>query len=116
LYSCQIGGATGSIGDPSGRSTERNALDKAVVDANVQSITHQVKRFFTLGTEYAQTRSDRSRTAIPSSSSTDARPEQREGRLQVVNNHDWTVGVSLLDFLRDVGKFAKVNTMLSRER
>jgi tyrosyl-tRNA synthetase len=39
-----------------------------------------------------------------------------EGKLDVVNNHEWTVGVSLLDFLRDVGKFAKVNTMLSRER
>lgn len=38
------------------------------------------------------------------------------GKLDVVNNHEWTVGVSLLDFLRDVGKFAKVNTMLSRER
>ncbi|KAJ9125674.1 hypothetical protein QFC22_000636 [Naganishia vaughanmartiniae] len=38
-----------------------------------------------------------------------------EGKLDVVNNHDWTIGVSLLDFLRDVGKYAKVNTMLSRE-
>ncbi|KAI5451869.1 tyrosyl-tRNA synthetase [Naganishia albida] len=101
-----IGGATGSIGDPSGRSTERNALDKEVVEENVRSITAQVQRFFHRGTEYAQARSGGNRKE-------DAVAE--EGKLDVVNNHTWTVGVSLLDFLRDVGKFAKVNTMLSRE-
>ncbi|GHJ85212.1 hypothetical protein NliqN6_1614 [Naganishia liquefaciens] len=105
-----IGGATGSIGDPSGRSTERNALDKAVVEANVRSITHQVERFFSLGNTYVRSRRP---------GTTGVRDDQAKagtaGKLQVVNNHEWTVGVSLLDFLRDVGKFAKVNTMLSRE-
>ncbi|KAJ9109336.1 hypothetical protein QFC21_000665 [Naganishia friedmannii] len=107
-----IGGATGSIGDPSGRSTERNALDASVVEANVQSITTQVKRFFTLGNDYVRAK----QTDHPiRSSPTTSLGRLKEGKLEVVNNHDWTVGVSLLDFLRDVGKYAKVNTMLSRE-
>lgn len=73
----------------------------------MRNITAQVERFFHRGTEYAQARSggNRKEEAVA-----------EEGKLDVVNNHTWTVGVSLLDFLRDVGKFAKVNTMLSRER
>lgn len=84
-------------------------MDAEVVEENVRSITYQVQRFFTRGTEYAQARSP-----PPTTSTTDV--TLPEGKLDVVNNHEWTVGVSLLDFLRDVGKFAKVNTMLSRER
>ncbi|KAJ9128396.1 hypothetical protein QFC24_000689 [Naganishia onofrii] len=99
-------------------STERNALDASVVEANVQSITKQVKRFFALGNEYVRGRQTDQLTQSSSESTFTATSLSRlgEGKLDVVNNHDWTVGVSLLDFLRDVGKYAKVNTMLSRER
>jgi tyrosyl-tRNA synthetase len=81
------GGATGMIGDPSGRSEERNLLDDATLDHNVAAIKAQIGRIVDL---------DGSR-----------------GRL--VDNRDWTQPISLLDFLRDVGKHATINQMLARE-
>lgn len=97
----QIGGATGSIGDPSGRSTERNALAPDVLDRNVAAITAQVERFFDRGCAFAL-----------------AKQTQRieAGELKVLNNRDWYEGVGVLDFLRDVGKYARVNTMMARDR
>lgn len=76
----------------------------------MRCITAQVEQFFHRGTEYAQARS------VGDSKTPQTDAGSGKGKLDVVNNHEWTVGVSLLDFLRDVGKFAKVNTMLSRER
>ncbi|EPQ29368.1 uncharacterized protein PFL1_03123 [Pseudozyma flocculosa PF-1] len=61
-----IGGATGSIGDPSGRSTERSALDKAELDRNVASISNQLREFFGRAQEYIERRQD---LVEPSSSS-----------------------------------------------
>ncbi|MET0326125.1 MAG: tyrosine--tRNA ligase, partial [Ilumatobacteraceae bacterium] len=81
------GGATGMIGDPSGRSEERNLLDDATLDHNVAAIKAQIGRIVDL---------DGSR-----------------GRL--VDNRDWTQPITLLDFLRDVGKHATINQMLARE-
>ena len=81
------GGATGMIGDPSGRSEERNLLDDATLDRNVAAIKEQIGRIVDVS-------SDR-------------------GRL--VDNRDWTQPLSLLEFLRDVGKHATVNQMLARE-
>ncbi|BEI90345.1 uncharacterized protein CcaverHIS019_0304150 [Cutaneotrichosporon cavernicola] len=94
-----IGGATGMIGDPSGRSTERNALSESELATNVAGITAQVHAFFERGTMYAEKRGY----------------SPGEGGVQVVNNYEWFKGVGFLEFLRDVGKFARVNTMLSRE-
>ncbi len=82
-----FGGATGSIGDPSGRSQERKLLEQEVVDSNVRKQIGQVEKIF---------------------SRFDVRPT-------FVNNLDWTKGVSMLDFLRDVGKFFTVNYMLAKE-
>ena len=101
-----IGGATGSIGDPSGRSTERNALSPEVLRHNVASITSQVERFFERGEIYWGSRREKEENA----------EKGKQGVLQVVNNRDWYEGVGVLDFLRDVGKYARVNTMLSRDR
>ena len=81
------GGATGMIGDPSGRSEERNLLDDATLDHNVAAIKRQISRIVDVTGE--------------------------RGRL--VDNRDWTQPVSLLEFLRDVGKHATVNQMLARE-
>jgi tyrosyl-tRNA synthetase len=78
------GGATGMVGDPSGRSEERNLLDEAALRANVEAITGQIRHV--LGQD------------IP-----------------VVDNYAWTKGLSVLDFLRDVGKHATVNQMVARE-
>lgn len=79
------GGATGMIGDPSGRSEERNLLDEPTLRANVAAIKEQIARV--LGA----------------------------GDWQLVDNYDWTRDVTLLDFLRDVGKHVTVNQMVARE-
>jgi tyrosyl-tRNA synthetase len=81
------GGATGMIGDPGGRSEERNLLDQATLDHNVACIKEQLGRIVELG----------------------------DGKGELVDNRDWTAGLSVLDFLRDVGKHMTVNQMLARE-
>lgn len=101
----QIGGATGSIGDPSGRSSERNFLDDEVFNKNVAAITSQIHRFFARGQEYSRSR----RGASPTSSHDVLAPH-------IANNLDWTREISLLDFLRTVGKGAKLQSMLTKDR
>ncbi|MGQ0617039.1 MAG: tyrosine--tRNA ligase, partial [Acidimicrobiia bacterium] len=80
------GGATGMIGDPSGRSEERNLLDGDALRANVEAIKAQISRVLGPGGEW-----------------------------QLVDNLEWTAGVTVLDFLRDVGKHVTVNQMVARE-
>ncbi len=82
------GGATGMIGDPSGKSEERNLLDEEALNHNVACIKEQLGRVVDL---------------------TD--PE----RGLLVDNRDWTQSISILEFLRDVGKHVTVNQMLARE-
>src|SRR3546814_2014183 len=75
------------VGDPSGRAEERNLLDDAILTANVASIKAQMARIVDL---------------------------DRAGA-RLVDNRDWTAGLTLLEFLRDVGKHATVNQMMARE-
>ena len=79
-----VGGATGMIGDPSGRSDERNLLDEAALEANLEGIASQVRAL--LGED-----------------------------VEVCNNKDWTEDVSVLEFLRDVGKHVTVNQMTAKD-
>ncbi|HVT65216.1 MAG TPA: tyrosine--tRNA ligase [Mycobacteriales bacterium] len=81
------GGATGLIGDPSGRSSERDFVTREEVQARVERIKPQLERFVDLA----------------------------GGSALLVNNIDWTAELSALDFLRDVGKHFSVNVMLGRE-
>lgn len=83
------GGATGMIGDPSGRSEERNLLDDAQLAANLEGIVPQLRRFldFDGGSHPAR----------------------------LVDNRSWTIATSVIDFLRDVGKHVTVNQMLGKE-
>ena len=81
------GGATGMVGDPSGISEERNLLDAETLDANVAAIKTQMAHIL----------------------------DFEEGGALLVDNRDWTADVTLLDFLRDVGKHVTVNQMLARE-
>jgi tyrosyl-tRNA synthetase len=81
------GGATGMVGDPSGRSEERNLLDRGTLDANVAAITRQIARIVDLD----------------------------GGGAELVDNREWTEGLTLLEFLRDVGKHVTVNQMVARE-
>lgn len=103
----QVGGATGTIGDPSGRSSERTFLDKAQLEANVAFITAQYERFLERGQAYANARTGGGSEV------------ERVGPVQtpkVVNNMDWFGQMSLLDFLRGTGKHATVQTMLAKDR
>lgn len=104
----QIGGATGSIGDPSGRSTERSALDPSVLASNTASITSQVTRFLAKGVPFAL-----QRTNMRYGEQEDGR--SGTGNVKVLNNLEWLSGMGLLDFLAGVGKEARMATMLSRE-
>ena len=83
-----VGGATGMIGDPSGKSKERNLLTKEGVKANTLAIKNQLERFIDL--------SD---------------PEKGI----IVNNYDWISDISLLDYLRDTAKFFPINYMLNKD-
>lgn len=80
-----IGGATGSIGDPSGRSTERVLQSEETIKHNEEALTAQMVKLF--GTE----------------------------NFTIVNNRDWLGKMTLLEFLRDYGKLFQVNNMLNKE-
>ncbi len=100
------GGATGMVGDPSGKSDERNLLDEPTLRAYVEAIKVQLSALLSFeGPDFEG----------PDSEKPDS--EGRDGRQPalLVNNHDWTGAVSFLDFLRDVGKHVTVNTMLAKE-
>ena len=82
-----VGGATGAIGDPSGRSTARNMITMEEVAHNVECLKSQLSRFITL----------------------------ENGEANFVNNYDWFGKINLLDFLRDVGSRFSVNRMLAQK-
>ncbi|KAF9971710.1 tyrosyl-tRNA synthetase [Actinomortierella ambigua] len=94
-----VGGATGSIGDPSGKSTERQPMSAKTLAANVEGINAQFHRFFERGRAYAERRG----VAV------------KHGKVKVVNNKTWFEPMSALQFLGDIGRFARVGTMLSRD-
>ena len=83
------GGATGMVGDPSGRSDERNLLDRETLHHNVESIKSQLERLLDFS--------------------------DGPTKATLVNNADWTAGITALDFLRDVGKHITVNQMMAKE-
>ncbi|OSD06790.1 hypothetical protein PYCCODRAFT_1382700 [Trametes coccinea BRFM310] len=96
-----IGGATGLIGDPSGRSTERPLSAKETIEYNVTQLTAGIIRFFDGAMGYAKKRLPQSSTQILSPN--------------VQNNLNWLKDLNLLEFLRTVGFHSRVNTMLARE-
>ncbi len=85
-----IGGATGMIGDPSGKSAERNLLDEATLQKNLNGIKSQLEKFldFDANTSNAA---------------------------KMVNNYDWTKNMTLIDFVRDIGKHLTVNYMMAKD-
>jgi tyrosyl-tRNA synthetase len=89
------GGATGRIGDPSGRDTEREVFDDATIARHLAGIRHQLGLVLDLS-------GDPEGAAVG------------PGGL-LVDNHDWTAPVGVLDFLREVGVYASVNQMIARE-
>jgi tyrosyl-tRNA synthetase len=85
-----IGGATGMIGDPSGKSSERNLLDETTLRLNQESIREQLSRFLDFDSN-------------------------AENSAVLVNNYDWMKDMKFLDFIRDVGKHITVNYMMAKE-
>ncbi len=83
------GGATGCIGDPSGKTQERQLLTKEILDRNISSVKVQLSRLLDFDTKL--------------------------NPAQLVDNASWTAGVSFLDFLRDIGKHFSVNQMVAKE-
>lgn len=84
-----VGGATGMVGDPSGKSQERNLLDAETLNHNVECVQKQLSRFLDFN--------------------------QGENGAEMVNNYDWFKDMSFLDFIRDVGKHISVNYMMAKD-
>jgi tyrosyl-tRNA synthetase len=85
-----IGGATGMVGDPSGKSAERNMLSKEQINLNVQGVKKQLSKFLDFDSN-------------------------AENAAVLVNNIDWFTDFTFLDFIRDVGKYITVNYMMSKD-
>lgn len=85
-----VGGATGMIGDPSGKSNERNLLDEATLRHNQEAIKAQLSRFLDFNSKEANA-------------------------AELVNNYDWMKEFSFLDFIRDIGKHITVNYMMAKD-
>jgi len=85
-----VGGATGMIGDPSGKSQERNLLNEEALNKNLTGIKNQLAKFLDFD-------SDEPNTAV------------------LVNNYDWMKEITFLDFIRDIGKHISVNYMMAKD-
>ncbi|BAH43759.1 tyrosyl-tRNA synthetase [Brevibacillus brevis NBRC 100599] len=83
-----IGGATGTIGDPSGRQSERSLQTLEQIQENVDKLTAQMKKLFIT---------------------------EGDNQIRLVNNYDWTHKINVIEFLRDYGKNFSINTMLAKD-
>jgi tyrosyl-tRNA synthetase len=83
------GGATGCIGDPSGKSAERQLLTKEILDGNIAKVRAQLAKLLDF--------------------------ESKQNPARLVDNASWTAGITFLDFLRDIGKHFTVNQMVAKE-
>ncbi len=85
-----VGGATGMVGDPSGKSEERNLLSRELLDYNLAGVRSQLGKFLDFG-------------------------QKISNPAKMVDNYDWFRGISFLDFIRDVGKHISVNYMMAKD-
>ena len=85
-----LGGATGMIGDPSGKSKERNLLDNKILEENCKSIKLQMEKFLDFD-------------------------KKKSNSTLIVNNNDWMKDFSLVDFSRKIGKHITVNYMMAKD-
>ena len=84
-----VGGATGMVGDPSGKSKERNLLSADILEHNLKCVQKQLARFLDF--------------------------DCGENSAEIVNNFDWFKGFGFLDFIRDVGKHISINYMMAKD-
>jgi tyrosyl-tRNA synthetase len=85
-----LGGATGMIGDPSGKSKERNLMDEQALRYNEAALKHQLSNFLDFDSE-------------------------EDNAAELVNNYDWIKNYSFLDFIREIGKHITVNYMMAKD-
>ena len=85
-----VGGATGMVGDPSGKSEERNLLNEDTLQKNIAGVRMQLEKYLDFSID-------------------------RKNAAEIVNNYDWFKGLGFIDFLRDVGKHITVNYMMSKD-
>lgn len=85
-----VGGATGMVGDPSGKSEERNLLSEDVLNANITGVKAQLEKFLDFDTN-------------------------KPNAAEMANNYDWFKEISFLDFIRDAGKHITVNYMMAKD-
>jgi tyrosyl-tRNA synthetase len=85
-----VGGATGMIGDPSGKSAERNLLNEETLAKNIAGIKSQLERFIDFNSDI-------------------------KNKAELVNNYDWMKNYSFIDFARDIGKHITVNYMMAKD-
>lgn len=85
-----VGGATGMVGDPSGKSEERNLLDENTLNRNVAGVRAQLEQFLDFN------------PSLPNAA-------------EMVNNYDWFKTISFIDFLRDTGKHITINYMMAKD-
>jgi len=85
-----VGGATGMIGDPSGKSNERNLLDEFTLDKNIKGVKKTLERFINFSGDL-------------------------DNAAEMVNNYDWMKDLSFLEFARDIGKHITVNYMMAKD-
>jgi tyrosyl-tRNA synthetase len=85
-----VGGATGMVGDPSGKSEERKLLDEETLNINLQGIKNQLSKYLNFDAT-------------------------KNNHAEIVNNYDWFKNISFLHFIRDVGKHITVNYMMSKD-
>ncbi|TKS56202.1 tyrosine--tRNA ligase [Mesohalobacter halotolerans] len=83
-----VGGATGMVGDPSGKSAERNLLDEETLQHNLAAVKSQLEKFLDF---------------------------EGDNAAEVVNNYDWFKGFNFLEFIRDIGKHITVNYMMAKD-
>ena len=84
-----VGGATGMVGDPSGKSKERNLLSADILETNLKSVKKQLSRFLDF--------------------------DCGDNAAEIVNNYDWFKEINFLDFIRDVGKHIGINYMMAKD-
>jgi len=85
-----VGGATGMVGDPSGKSEERNLLNTEVLNYNLHAVQKQLEKFLDFNSD-------------------------KQNAAEMVNNYDWFKDITFLDFIRDVGKHISINYMMAKD-
>lgn len=124
-----IGGATGMIGDPSGKSAERNLLDEDTLRHNQRAIKEQLSRFLDFEIPYGNVRDNAVTSGNPTVEKRENHAADKPAREAVgnpeqvvtsntavlINNYDWMKDFSFLDFIRGVGKHITVNYMMAKD-